>query len=179
MYLSLLTYVVNGESIVQSQAEVDRVLPQVEGLFLRQGFQESSSASPFDDYLALGMGKTPLLVCYESQLIQFFVQRPERLKPGHASGDMVIMYPKPTVYSKHVFVPYSDNGRRLGEALDSDASLRSLAHEFGFRTGGDQKGPEVWATRGVHVPDVLVDVIDPPTHEWLERMVQAIEAKFP
>ncbi|MFM2421284.1 MAG: hypothetical protein RL385_6007 [Pseudomonadota bacterium] len=81
MYLALLSYEANGESIVQSQAEVDGVLPKLEGLFLRQGFQEDSSASPFEDYLALGMGKTPLLACYESQMVAFFRAHPARLKP--------------------------------------------------------------------------------------------------
>ena len=33
------------------------------------------------------------------------------------------------------------------------------------------------AALSVPVP-VLVDVIDPPSHEWLERMIQGIEAKF-
>jgi hypothetical protein len=28
------------------------------------------------------------------------------------------------------------------------------------------------------VPAVLVDVIDPPSHEWLERMITGIEARF-
>jgi len=32
--------------------------------------------------------------------------------------------------------------------------------------------------RGVQVPDVLVDVIDPSTHEWLERMIHELEGKF-
>jgi hypothetical protein len=174
MYLSLVSYVANGESIVQSQADVERVLPQVEGLFLRQGFQESSSASPFEDYLALGIGKTPLLACYESQIVELLLSHPERLQ----RGDIVMLYPKPTVYSKHVLVPFNEKGRKLGEALENDAELRALAHELGFRTGGEQHGPELWRKRGVQVPDTLVDVIDPPSFAWLERMIQAIEAKF-
>ena len=28
------------------------------------------------------------------------------------------------------------------------------------------------------VPEVLVDVIDPPSFEWLERMTAGIEARF-
>jgi hypothetical protein len=178
MYLALLSYLANQEAVVQSQAEVDRVMPLVEALFLHQGFQEASSASPFDDYLALGMGKTPLLVCYESQLVAFFLAHPERLKPGHPGGDMVVMYPNPTVYSKHVLVPYTELGRSLGALLEQDAELRVLAHEFGFRTGGDTRGPESWRSRGIEVPEVLVDAIDPPNLQWLERMIQAIEVKL-
>ncbi len=173
MYLALASYLFNDQQVVQSQADVERVLPQVAPLFLRQGFQEQSSAGPFEDYLALGMGKAPLLVAYESQLVQFWLRHPERKQ-----SDMVLLYPKPTVFSKHVLVPYTPAGARLGEALEQDPQLRELAHDYGFRTGGDTKGPEVWAQRGLKVPAQLVDVIDPPSHEWLERMIQGIEARF-
>lgn len=173
MFLSLASYIANNQQIVQSQEDVDRVMPIVAPLFLRQGFQEQSSAGPFEDYLALGMGKAPLLVAYESQMVEFWLKNPERLK-----ADMVLLYPKPTVYSKHVLVPYTPAGARLGAALESDPALRDLAHEYGYRTGGDTKGPETWEKRGVKVPAVLVDVIDPPSHEWLERMITGIEARF-
>ena len=177
MYLSLASYLANNQQIVQSQEDVDRVLPVVAPLFLRQGFQEQSSAGPFEDYLALGMGKTPLLMTYESQLVEFWLKHPEKLKNKDTDG-MVVLYPKPTVYSKHVLVPYTPAGVRLGTVLENDPALRALAHEYGYRTGGDQRGPELWAQRGIAVPDVLVDVIDPPSHEWLERMTVAIEARF-
>lgn len=173
MYLALASYLANGQQIVQSAEEADKALPTVAPLFLRQGFQEQSSAGPFEDYLALGMGKAPLLMAYESQMVEFWLRHPDRLK-----GDMVVLYPRPTVYSKHVLVPYTPAGARLGQALETDPVLRNLAHEFGFRTGGDVKGPEAWAKAGVKVPEVLVDVIDPPSHEWLERMIQGIEARF-
>jgi len=173
MYLALASYLANNQQIVQSQDDVDRVLPVVAPLFLRQGFQEQSSAGPFEDYLALGMGKAPLLMAYESQMIEFWLKHPDKVK-----SDMVLMYPKPTVFSKHVLVPYTPAGARLGAALEGDPALRALAHEYGYRTGGANKGPELWTARGIHVPEVLVDVIDPPSYEWLERMIQAIEARF-
>jgi hypothetical protein len=173
MYLALASYLANHEQIVQSQADVDQVLPVVAPLFLRQGFQEQSSSAPFEDYLALGMGKAPLLMAYESQMVEFWLKHPEKIK-----SDMVILYPKPTVFSKHVLVPYTPAGARLGEALDTDPALRALAHEYGFRTGGDEKGPGLWSQKGIHVPDALVDVIDPPSYEWLERMIQSIESRF-
>lgn len=173
MYLSLASYIVNEQQVVESQQDLDRVLPIVAPLFLHQGFQESSSAAPFEDYLALGMGKSPMLVAYESQLIEFWLRHPDRIK-----SDMVILYPRPTVFSKHVLVPYTPAGARLGAALETDAELQRLAHEYGYRTGGTVKGPEEWAKRGIAVPEVLVDVIDPPSYEWLERMIQDIESRF-
>ena len=173
MYLSLASYIANDQQVVQSQEDVARVLPIVAPLFLRQGFQESSSAGPFEDYLALGMGKAPLLVAYESQVIEFWLKHPDRMK-----GDMAILYPRPTVYSKHVLVPYTAAGARLGAALETDPELQRLAHEYGYRTGGNVKGPEIWADHGIKVPDVLVDVVDPPSYEWLERMIQDIESRF-
>jgi hypothetical protein len=173
MYLSLASYLANEQQVVQSQADVDKVLPAVSPLFLRQGFQESSSAGPFEDYQALGMGKTPLLLAYESQLIETWLQHPDQRK-----GDMVLLYPKPTVFSKHVFVPYTPAGDRLGQALEQDETLRKLAHEHGFRTGGDERGPSAWAQHGITVPDALDDVIDPPSYEWLERMIVTIEGLY-
>ncbi|HSI48807.1 MAG TPA: hypothetical protein VLA61_11085 [Ideonella sp.] len=173
MYLALASYLANRQQIVQSQEDVDRVMPLVAPLFLRQGFQEQSSAGPFEDYLALGMGKAPLLVAYESQLVAFWLKN-----PAQRQRDMVLIYPRPTVFSKHVLVPYTAAGARLGTALENDPALRALAHEHGFRTGGDSHGPEGWAKQGVNVPEVLVDVIDPPSFEWLERMIVGIDARF-
>jgi hypothetical protein len=177
MYLALASYMANSQQIVQSQEEVDKVMPVVAPLFLRQGFQEQSSSGPFEDYLALGMGKAPLLMAYESQMVEYWLKHPDKLK-GQGDTEMVLLYPKPTVYSKHVLVPYTPAGERLGVALDTDPALQGLAREYGYRTGGDAHGPEMWAQRGIQVPSVLVDVIEPPSHEWLERMIQSIEAKF-
>lgn len=173
MYLALASYLANGQQVVQSAEDVERVLPSVTPLFLRQGFQEATSAGPFEDYLALGMGKAPLLVAYESQMIEFWLKNPKQAK-----GDMVILYPKPTVFAKHVLVPFTADAVRLGAALENNPKLRELAHEYGYRTGGEVKGPELWAERGIQVPAVLVDVIDPPSYEWLERLIQSIETKF-
>lgn len=171
MYLSLLSYVANGDAVVQGPEQVQRVLPAVAGLFRRQGFQQGSSQEPFQDYLALGMGKAPLLVAYESQLVEFWLRHPQR----RAEAAQVMLYPRPTVYSKHVLVPFSDKGRRLAAALEGDAALRTLAHEFGLRTGGEERGPATWARQGIQVPETLVDVVDPPDPRWLEALITAIE----
>jgi hypothetical protein len=171
MYLALASYVLNNNTVLQSQAELDALLPQVSPLFLRQGFQESSSLEPFQDYLALGMGKTPLLMAYESQMLAFWLQHPERKK-----DNMVLLYPKPTIFSKHVFVPFNAKGEQLGALLEKDAELQNIAHEYGFRTASDDAAH--WKKQGVQIPDDFVDVIDPPSQEWLERMIQQIDQQI-
>jgi hypothetical protein len=91
MYLSLASYLANAQQIVQSAG---RRGPRAAHRWRRsscaRGCRRQSSAGPFEDYLALGMGKAPLLMAYESQLIEFWLKNPDRLK-----ADMVLLYPKP------------------------------------------------------------------------------------
>jgi hypothetical protein len=41
IYLALASYIENGQAVIESQDEVDHVLPFMSELFMRQGFQES------------------------------------------------------------------------------------------------------------------------------------------
>ena len=61
MYLSLAAYLANGNNVVDNEADADKVADSLVGLFSRQGFQESSSAGPFEDYTSMGIGKAPLV----------------------------------------------------------------------------------------------------------------------
>ena len=54
MFLSIVSYVANHNTVVQSQADEKKVLPLVAPLFVNQGYTDNSSEGPFDDYLALG-----------------------------------------------------------------------------------------------------------------------------
>lgn len=169
MYLALASYVMNGDNVVEDEAGARKVLPLVIPLFLRQGFQESSSAGPFDDYLTMGMGKAPLVLVYEQQFIE------RQLQPSGVSKDMVLLYPQPTVYTKHTLIALKPGAEALGEALQTDTTLLRLAGEFGLRSqAGD--ATKQWAARGVKAPAQLLDVIDPPTFEILERMILAIDS---
>ena len=170
MYLALASYVLNGDNVVQSDGEVQRLVPGLAPLFLKQGYQESSSAGPFDDYLTMGMGKAPLVLIYEAQFLE------RELQPrGGTTKDMVLLYPQPTIYTKHVLVPLKPSAERLGIALESDTTLQRLAADYGLRSpAGDPT--KHWASRGVIAPAQLLDVVDPPTFEILERMITSIDS---
>jgi hypothetical protein len=168
MYLALTSYVANGDNVVQSDAEVARVVPALAALFRKQGFQEASTAGPFEDYLTMGMGKAPLVLIYEAQFIEY------QMEHGPGNPDMVLLYPQPTVFTKHTLVPLSVRGDSLGALLESDVELQRLAAEYGLRTPDGAYAAKLWADKGVHVPAQLLDVIDPPSYEVLESMITAI-----
>jgi hypothetical protein len=173
MYLALLSYVINGDQVVDDRATAQATAEKLAPLFLRQGFQEGSSASPFTDYTAMGMGKTPLLFAYESQIVEYL------LKPdAPRKRDMVVLLPSPTILSKNVFIPYNDDAQKLGNLLASDPAIRAAAHRYGYRLPDDGGVPPAWMQAGIAAPDTLLDVADPPSFETLETMIGVIEAKL-
>jgi hypothetical protein len=173
MYLALTSYVANGNNIVQNGASIAPLMARLSALFLRQGFVASSSEEPFDDYLVQGMGKSPMVMIYESQFIQRVAAA-----DGSISPQMVLMYPDPTIFSKHTFVGLTPDGIRLGDFLTNDPEIRLLATQYGFRTTDTAAFTKFVADHGLSVPADLINVIDPPTYEALEAMIAMIEAEY-
>jgi len=168
MYLALTSYVANGDNIVENDGQASGLMDRLAPLFLRQGFVASSSEEPFDDYLVQGIGKAPMVMIYESQ----FIAR-AAANDGTITPQMVLLYPEPTIFSKHTFVGLTPNGSRLGDFLANDPELRSLATEFGFRTA-DTAGFQAFATsHQISVPQNLIDV--PPSYEAMEAMITRFE----
>ncbi len=173
MYLSIASYVVNGDNIVQNDANIDTIVQQTAPLFLRQGFVEASSEEPFDDYLVQGMGKAPLVMIYESQ----FIAR-AAANDGSITPQMVLLYPEPTIYSKHTFVGLTAAGKSFGDFLNTDPEVRTLATDYGFRTSDTAAFQTFVTSHQLSVPSSLNDVIEPPTYETLESMITRFEALY-
>jgi hypothetical protein len=173
MYAALASYVLNGNQVVDDRSKIARIQPQINGLFLRQGYQESSSAGPFEDYVQIGMGKAPLVMIYESQFIEY-----QLANPKDRGGDKILLYPKPTIYTKHTFVPIDAHGDKLGALLANDVVLQHLAVEHGFRIQDVAYTRDFWKQRGIAVPDQLIDVVDPPSFEFLEVLIAGVEHAF-
>lgn len=171
MYLSLASYVANDNNVVTSQAEANAVLPLMTELFSKQGLTGYSSEEPFEDYLSMGMGKAPLVMIYESQFLAEAAGEGGNIRP-----DMVLMYPDPALFTKHVLVPLTENGARLGEALQNDAELRQLAVEYGLRNSDTQAFVQFLANHNLSAPENFVNVADVPTFDTLEAMITAIDA---
>ena len=173
MYLSIASYVSNQNNVVQDEAQADAVSKTVEPLFLRQGFVEASTEEPFEDYLAIGIGKTPMVMIYEAQ----FVARVLASDPAITS-DMVLMYPSPDVLSKHTFIPLTPAGDRVGQLLLQDPVLQRLAIQFGFRTSDAAAFAQELSSHHLGLPRTLLNIIEPPAYEPLERMITDIEQAY-
>ena len=173
MYLSIVSFVANGNNVVSAPDQEAKVLPQVAKLFLDQGYTQNSTEGPFEDYLSAGMGKTPLALIYESQYVDRLVRHDGSIRP-----DMRMLYTAPTVYSKHTLIPFSANGDKVGQLLATDPGLGKLAAQFGFRTTNPQLFRTVVADAKAPVPADLVDAVEPPSFDTLERMLDAIQKQY-
>lgn len=173
MYLSLASYVLNNNEVVQSEAQIQPILPEIIDLFKRQGFVQSSSAAPFEDYLIMGMGKAPMVMMYEQQFIS-----KAALNDGSISNDMVLIYPEPSIFSKHTLVALSEGGQKLGEALEADPELQKLEIEHGLRNSNIGYFKEFVAKHGIKIKPTLVNIVESPSYEIVESMITKIEQQY-
>lgn len=168
MYLALTSYSVNGNELVSDRETARKAALRVAGLFKRQGYQENYANGNFDDYLSIGMGKTPLAFIYENQIVSHALAK-KGLSPG-----MVVLYPQPTVFNKVVFVAVSDRAKKLGELLATDTALQHLAVAYGFRIADSAWFVQSAQAVKLPVPDPLTQVIDPPSFDLMADMIEVI-----
>jgi hypothetical protein len=170
LYLALAAYLANDNNVVNTEADVTKIAARMVTLFSRQGFQESSSAGPFEDYTTMGIGKAPLVMIYEQQFLEYLLSHP------HPNPDMVLLYPQPTILSKHTMVALSDNGARFAQEMVSDPKIASIAQRYGFRTEDNTQLFAAIQAKKFAIPHTLVEVVDPPSYDILEKLIDAVDA---
>ncbi|WP_232840291.1 MULTISPECIES: three-helix bundle dimerization domain-containing protein [Nocardia] len=169
MYLSIASFVANDNAIVQGTPAEQAVLPTLAKLFVGQGYTETTTEGPFQEYLTSGMGACPLALIYEAQFV-------EATAKGQITPGMVLAYPSPTVLSKHTLVPLRESGDTIGRLLTGDPVLRELAAAHGFRTGDTARFAA--ATRGIPLAPELVDVVETPTYDTLEHLLDGVTESY-
>jgi hypothetical protein len=172
MYLALTSYAINGGEIVTDRDTAQKTARSVASLFKRQGYQENYVNGNFDDYVSIGMGKTPMAFIYENQIVSHALAQ-----KGLAAG-MVLLYPQPTLFNKVVFVALSDRARKLGELLTSQRELQHLAVDFGFRIAESAYFVQVTQAAHLAVQEHLTQVIDPPSYEIMGEMIDVISREM-
>jgi hypothetical protein len=172
MYASIASYVLNGNNVLSTPAEEEAVAGEVASLFSKQGFTASSSAEPFNDYLTQGIGARPLVMVYEQQFVE------QALRPAGLPNGATIAYLSPTVLSKHVVVPLTDNGDKVGELISTDAELQKLAAAHGFRTTATEFSDTVAQNQIAGINPNLTNIADVPSFDTLEKLISDIVAVY-
>ncbi|MFN7692783.1 MAG: hypothetical protein ACK5O3_01910 [Burkholderiales bacterium] len=170
MYLALTSHALNGE-VVSDRAKGNELALKLAELFKRQGFQENYVNGAFDDYLSIGMGKTPLAFIYESQMLA-------QAQKGGVRPEMVLMYPQPTIVNKLVLVAMNERGRKLAELLATNKELQAIALEFGFRTGDPAAFAAAAQKAGLAVENQLNQVVDPPSFDLMFDMIDIVSKEM-
>lgn len=169
MYLAIASYVANGDNVVADPQAATVVAPTMQRIFRNQGYLPASTETLFEDYQSAGMGRVPMALVYEAQFAA------EQLGPDPTlPSDARLLYPNPTVYSTHTLVPLKPNGDRVGQLLTTDPTLIGLAAEYGFRPSNPRVFTDALRAKGLPEPPPLVNVVEPPNYENLERMVTGL-----
>lgn len=167
MYLALTSYAKNGD-VVTDRTSAEALARQLSELFKRQGYQENYVNGNFDDYVAIGIGKTPMAFIYEYQLVSYALA-----KKGVAA-DMVLIYPQPTIVNKVVFIATNERSRALADLLANNAELQRIGVEYGFRIADTQAFMAAVKPTGLAVEERVTQVIDPPSFDLMAGMIDVV-----
>jgi hypothetical protein len=157
------------------EASLGRALPSIKAFYDRLGYMEESSGFLFDQFLVMGIGTYPLIVGYESQLVEYALEHEQQR--DLLRREITILYPRPTVWASHALITLTPAGGRLLDAF-RDPELQGLAwSRHGFRSGlmGVQNDPAVLQLVGVS--RTMVDAQPLPRASTMDALLRALQAK--
>ena len=172
MFAALLANVLNGGRTL-TEENLPEILPQLEDIFSKLGYMETSSSDLFSQFLRMGIGAKPVIAGYESQLIEYAALYPEQYDA--IKDDIIMLYPAPTVWSTHVFIALDDSGELLLDAL-LDKDVQRLAWEkHGFRTGNYTTVSESEGLIAAGVADNITQVTQVPSYDVMKVIIEQLQ----
>ena len=171
MFYGLLLNMVSGGDVA-TLSDLDANFEIIETYYQRQGLQQSSSGTLFDNFIVQGIGATPLMANYESLIVEFSIANQAQLDA--IMDTLRVVYPQPTVWSSHPMIALTPEGRRLMDAL-ADPEIQELAwEEHGFRSGliGVTNDPGVLEITGI--PAQVTSVMNLPQAQAMQMMVEGL-----
>lgn len=131
MFLGLLANALNGNKSLRN-SDLTKLKEDLKSIYGAIGYMQGSSSDMFNQFLRQGVGAYPIIAGYESQLLEFSKTDKEMFEK--IKDDVIMLYPKPTVYSSHVYIALTDKGK-LGLLSLMDSKVQKMAwEEHGFRT---------------------------------------------
>ncbi len=172
MYAGMVANMLSGGEVAR-ESDMVQLTPRIKSYFQRMGNTETSSGDLFDSFLKTGIGGKPMIIGYESQLVEFSLEFPEYRELLRTR--IRTLYPQPTVWSSHPVIALTANGRKLIKAM-SDPEIQRIAwEEHGFRSGlmGVQNDPSVLQVVGL--PQTIESVMPLPPAAVMEAVIASLK----
>lgn len=170
-FAGLLADLLNNGQVVDDTT-VQTVLPKLKSYFSKQGYQQTGSGDLFEQYLTTGVGAYPIIVGYESQIIEFAAQNPEKWQ--QVKDKIKILYPVPTVWSSHTFMALNAKSVPAIKALRDGEIQKTAWAKHGFRSGvvGAENDPQKLPVAGI--PDNIDQVIPIPKPSVMNTIIDTL-----
>lgn len=130
-YYGLLLSILSGGEI--NDETIDNNLKKLKVFYQKSGYMNNTPADLFERYLKTGMGGEPMIVDYEKSIIDFANSNPTGF--NQVKDDIVVLYPKPTIWNSHCLTIFSENGKKLLQAFEDEEISKIAWEKYGFRTG--------------------------------------------
>ncbi len=130
-YYGLLLSILSGGEI--NDATIEANLKKLKVFYQKSGYMNNTPADLFERYLKTGMGGEPMIVDYEKSIIDFANSNPTGF--NQVKDDIVVLYPKPTIWNSHCLTIFSENGKKLLQAFEDEEISKIAWEKYGFRTG--------------------------------------------
>jgi hypothetical protein len=175
-FVGLLANTFNGGNVVDATT-VNTVLPQVKTFVDRMGLLPSTTTQLFEQFLNLGMGAAPIIVAYESNLIEYSLLHPGADFHQKIRDDVRMLYPRPTVWSEQPMIPLTEGGKRFMEALRSPEIQRIGWERHGFRPGNPSTLIAVDNLAALGVPSSIDSAIRMPATNAMVTIMDALSTQ--
>lgn len=172
MFAALVANVLNEGQTV-TEADLAAILPELQDIFGKLGYMETSSSDLFSQFLRMGVGAEPIIAGYESQLIEYAALYPDEY--DRIRDDVVMLYPTPTVWSAHVMIALDENGQILLNAMQ-DEDIQEIAwKKHGFRTGNYGDIADSGAIPAEGVAASITQVAQVPSYDVMKVIIEQLE----
>lgn len=171
MFLGLLANALNNNQPVTT-GTIDNVKEDITRIYHQIGYMQTSSIDMFNQFLRQGVGSFPIIAGYESQLLEFSKQEADMY--NQIRDDIIILYPEPTVWSSHVYIALTENGKVGINAL-MDKEVQALAwKEHGYRTiVSGTENPDEFDVNGM--ANQVTKIMQMPNIDVMQELMEAIK----
>ncbi|MBT1172675.1 substrate-binding domain-containing protein [Bifidobacterium sp. MA2] len=175
-YAALIATVLNGGQPATTDS-LARDGDKIRTIFAKSGWMETSSEDAFNQFLTLGVGSKPMMVGYESQILDLAVNQPSAFK--QIKDDVVIVYPTPTVWSTHTLMALDKKGEKLLSVLKSSEIQKLAWTRHGFRAANFSGTDSIKRFKVGGTLEQVTAVSELPRNNAMQALIELLKGLTP